>query len=179
MTKTLPFQGIFYDQLSLSNFIDVENHTLGFYLGRTWDTDFFTKFLDCNLPSKLSIRYNLWTLASNREYHPPKGKISLSTQLVDLGGGEKRTKGALMWKTAANTEGRASFGFQIDRLIALGQLHDTRLYGRVDIRKSNSCQQWQTTSSFGLDQRVRMLGTMLGFRIGATPEGQLVTELKL
>jgi hypothetical protein len=79
----------------------------------------------------------------------------------------------------ANTEGNSAYGFEIDRLVALGKLHDTRLYGNVDIRKKNSSQQWQTTSSFGWDQRIRIFGTSLGFRIGATPEGQVVSELKL
>ncbi|GJD08102.1 hypothetical protein Gasu2_24120 [Galdieria sulphuraria] len=155
--QRLPLEGILYDQLSLANFVDVESHALCFYLRRTWNTDFFTKFFDCQLPSKVSIGYKLLKLShlSRLEYQP-KGKISLSTQLVDLGGGEKRTKGALMWKALANTEGHTSHGFQIDRLIALGQFHDTRLYGNVDIH-----------------QRVRLFGTVLGFRVGATPEGQL------
>ncbi|GJQ13428.1 hypothetical protein GpartN1_g5219.t1 [Galdieria partita] len=177
---SFPLEGILYDQLSLANFVDVENHWLCFYLRRSWNTDFFTKFFDCHLPSKVSIGYKLLNLSNfSRLEYQPKGKISLSTQLVDLSGGEKRTKGALMWKATANTEGESSYGFQIDRLIALGQFHDTRLYGNVDIRKTHSCQQWQTKSSFGVDQRVRLFGTALGFRMGATPEGQLVSELKL
>lgn len=94
--QRLPLEGILYDRLSLSNFIDVEDRALCFYLSRSWSTDFFTQFLNYQLPSKVSISYRIWTLSNfSKLKYQPKGKISLSTQLVDLGGGEKRTRGAL------------------------------------------------------------------------------------
>jgi hypothetical protein len=95
--RSSPLEGILYDKWSLANFVDLEHHNLIFALRRSWNTDFFTKFFDVQLPSKVSISYQLLTFSnlSNLVTYQPKGKVSLSTQLVDLGGGEKRTQGAL------------------------------------------------------------------------------------
>eukprot|EP00871_Galdieria_phlegrea_P005587 jgi/Galph1/6029/GphlegSOOS_G4715.1 len=174
-----PLEGHLYDQLTVANFVDLESHTLGFYLKRSWNSEFFSKFCSQDLPTKVSLGCKLVSLADSKIRFEPVGKFSVSTKIVDLGGGEKRTKGALWMKGMANTEGRSSYGFEIDRLVALGNMHDTRFYGNVDIRKTNTCLQWRTRSSFGLDQQIPIFGNFVGFRLGMTPDGEFVSQLKL
>lgn len=178
--RSLPFEGQLYDEISLSNFIDMDNYKLTASLSKSIPVNALSTMLDADLPAKVTLSGKLGTFWLDEVDVAPVGRIGLNVRLLDLGASDSRQKGFLRFKASARTDGRFDHGFEIDRKIELFSLPNTTLYGNVTYKTSNKSDgEWKTMSSFGVHQDFRVAGVKLAARIGLTPEGDFVYDLKL
>lgn len=175
----LPGEGVVYDQITLSNFIDMDRYNLTATLSKSVPVNTLSTLLDADLPAKVTVMGKLGTLGAEGFEFNPTARASLSVRLLDLGS-DSRQKGFLRFKASARTDGRRDHGFEVDRKVELFSLPSTTLYGNVLYKTSNkSSGEWKTVSSFGLHQDFRVAGIKFAGRVGVTPEGQFVYDLKL
>lgn len=175
----LPLEGRLYDSLSLTNFVDVENHALTASISKTVSCNTLSDVLDADLPARLTLTAKPGTLSVDGPKWQPAGKLGLSVRLLDLGTSDDRQKGYLKLKMALRTDGRRDHGFEIDRKVQLFGLDNTTVYGNATYKTNNKADEWKTTSSFGLHQDFRLGGISFAGRVGLTPEGDFVYDLKL
>lgn len=179
--RSLPFEGQLYDEISFSNFIDMDNYKLTASLSKSVPVNTLSNMLDADLPAKVTLSGKLGTFWLDEVDVAPVGRIGLNVRLLDLGASDSRQKGFLRFKASARTDGRCDHGFEIDRKVELFSLPNTTLYGNVTYKTSNKSEDgaWKTMSSFGLHQDFRLAGIKLAARVGLTPEGDFVYDLKL
>lgn len=176
----LPLEGKLYDKITLANFVDMDNYKLTASLTKTIPINAVSNLLDADLPAKISFSGKPGSLDQDGFEVKPVGRIGFNVRLLDLGASDSRQKGFLRFKASARTDGRRDHGFEIDRKIELFSLPDTTLYGNVVYKTNNKSNgEWKTTSSFGLHQDFRVAGYKLAARIGLTPEGVFVYDLRL
>lgn len=175
----LPGEGVVYDRIGFSNFFDLNKHSLTATLAKSVHLNTFSKVFDADLPAKAELSGKLGTLGIDGFNVCPKARISLSIRLLDLGS-DSRHKGYLRSKSSAGTDGRLNQSFEIDRKVELFGLPNTSLYGNVTHKISNRRNngEWRTVSSFGLHQNFLILGFKFSGRVGLTPEGRIVFDLK-
>lgn len=175
----LPGEGVVYDEITLSNFVDMDKYNLTATLSKSIPVSTLSTLLDADLPTKVAITGKLGTLGVEGFKVNPMARASLSVRLLDLSS-DSRQKGFFRFKASARTDGRRDHGFELDRRIELFSLPNTTLYGNVLYKTSTKSNgAWKTISSFGLHQDFRMAGIKFSGRIGLTPEGQFVYDLKL
>lgn len=175
----LPGEGVVYDHITLSNFVDMDKYNLTATLSKSVPVNTLSTLLDADLPAKVTVMGKLGTLGAEGFVFNPTARASLSIRLLDLGC-DSRQKGYLRFKASARSDGRRDHGFEIDRKVEIFSLPNTTLYGNVLYKTSNKSEgEWKTISSFGLHQDFRISGIKFAGRVGFTPEGQFVYDLKL
>lgn len=178
--RKLPLEGQLYDPITLTNFIDMNDYKLTATLQKSVPSNALSRLLDADLPAKVTLSAKLGTLWLEGPTMQPVGKVSLAVRLLDLGTSDSRQKGFLKFKANARTNGKTDHGFEIDRKVQLFNLPNTTLYGNVSYRTTNKSEgEWKTVSSFGLHQDFKLGGIRFAGRIGMTPEGGYVYDLKL
>lgn len=178
--RRLPLEGQLYDPVTLSNFIDLDKYKLTASLSKSIAVNALSTVLDADLPAKVTVSGKLGTAWMDGVKMEPVGRVGLNVRLLDLGASDSRQKGYLRFKASARTDGRRDHGFEIDRKVELFSLPNTTLYGNVSYKTTNKSRgEWKTTSSFGLHQDMRFGGLKFAARIGLTPEGDFVYDLKL
>lgn len=176
----LPGEGTFYDPISLSNFVDLEKTKLTASISKSFRSNVLSKLLDVDLPAKLSLGGRVGHLWLDGFKMDPVAKAALSVRLLDLGASDSRQGGFLRFKAGRDTTGYAGHGFEIDRRISVLSLPSTTLYGNVQYKTNNrNVGVWKTSSSFGLHQDFRIAGLRFAARVGMTPEGEYVYDLRL
>lgn len=180
--KRFPFEGVLYDNIGLTNFLDIDKYQLMMSLNKSIPLNKLSTLLDADLPAKISLSGKLGTFGSDGLKMGPLARIGFNLRLLDLGASDTRQKGFLRFKASARTDGRIDHGFEIDRKAEiLPSMPQTMLYGNVMYKTSNRNVngEWKTVSSFGLHQDFRLFGIKLAARAGLTPEGKFVYDLKL
>lgn len=178
--NTLPFEGKLYDEVTISNFVDIDKYKLTAQLSKSIPSNVISNLLDADLPAKLTLSAKVGTLWFDGVECDPIGKAAVSVRLLDLGASDSRQMGFLKFKAAAKTNGKAEHGFEIDRRVQLFDMTTTTLYGNVLYNTTNKSEgEWKTTSSFGIHQDFNVRGFKFGARIGMTPEGEFVSDLRL
>jgi hypothetical protein len=176
----LPGEGTIYDQIGISNFVDLEKNKLTASVTKSIRSNALSNLLDADLPMKLTLGGKLGHAWLDGVEYSPVGKLGLTIQLLDLGGSDTRQGGFLRFKANTRTNGRTDHGFEIDRKVALFNLRHTTLYGNVSYRTSNRTRGvWKTVSSFGVHQAFKVAGVKCAARVGMTPEGEFVYDLRL
>jgi hypothetical protein len=176
----LPGEGTIYDQIGISNFVDLEKNKLTASITKSVRSNALSNLLDADLPMKLAVGGKLGYAWFDGVEFSPVGKLGLTIRLLDLGGSDTRQAGFLRFKANTRTNGRTDHGFEIDRKVAVMNLRHTTLYGNVSYRTSNRTSGvWKTTSSFGLHQAFKIAGVKCAARIGMTPDGEFVYDLRL
>lgn len=182
MCKRFPFEGVLYDDIGPTNFVDIDKYQLMMSLQKSIPLNKLSTLLDTDLPAKVSLSGKLCTFGSDGLKMNPLARIGFNLRLLDLGASDTRQKGFLRFKASARTDGRIDHGFEIDRKAEiLPSMPQTMLYGNVMYKTSNRNVngEWKTVSSFGLHQDFRLFGIKLAARAGLTPEGKFVYDLKL
>lgn len=178
--RSLPFEGTLYDDISISNFIDMDQYNLTASLTKSVPINALSTMLDADLPAMVAVSGKLGNLCVDGLQVRPLARVSFNVRLLDLGASDSRQKGYLRFKASARTDGRCDHGFEIDRKVELFSLPDTTLYGNVSYKTTNNADaEWKTNSSFGIHQDFRVAGIKVGARLGFTPEGHFVYDLKL
>lgn len=178
--RKLPFEGDLYDRISVTNFIDMDKYKLTASLTKSFPINVLSTVLDADLPAKVSLTGKVGTLGVDGLDLTPIGRVGFNVRLLDLGASDSRQKGFLRYRAAARTDGRRDYGFEIDRKIELFSLPNTTLYGNVIYKTSNKTNgDWKTISSFGLNHDFRISGYRITARVGLTPEGDFVYDLRL
>lgn len=176
----LPLEGKLYDQIGLTNFVDLEKYKLTASLSKSIPSNILSNMLDADLPAKVTFSGKLGTLWFDEAKFEPVGRVALNVRLLDLGASDSKQKGHLRFKASARTNGRRDHGFEIDRKVQIFGLPKTTLYGNVGYKTTNKSNgAWKTTSSFGLHQEFAVAGVKLAGRLGLTPEGDVVYDLRL
>jgi len=178
----LPFEGDLYDVIGLGNFVDLEKTKLIASLGKSFKSSALSKLFDVDLPAKLSLGARFASLGPDDGLKwQPVGKAALSIRLLDLGASDQRQTGFLRFKAAAYTNGNTHHGFEIDRKISLLNLPSTTLYGNVAYKTNNHHSKgvWKSVSSFGFHQDFKLAPLRFAARIGMTPEGKPVFDVRL
>jgi hypothetical protein len=176
----LPGEGFVYDSIGISNFIDLEKMKLTASLGKSITSNALSNVLYADLPTKVTVSGNLGNAWYGGLNFNPIGKVAVSVRLLDLGSPDLRQAGHLRFKAATRTNGRSDHGFDVDRKVGVMDLRDTMLYGNVAYRTNNLAKgEWKTTSSFGLHQVFRFGGVKFAARVGMTPEGEFVYDIRL
>lgn len=178
--RSLPGEGTLYDRISIGNFVDLEKNKLTASLSKSFRSNALSNLLDADLPAKITLGGklgNLWMDGLNFE---PVGKLGISVRLLDLGASDARQAGFLRFKATTRTNGKADHGFEIDRRISLFNMRMTTLYGNVAYHTTNRSKGvWKTSSSFGIHQDFKIGGVSFAGRIGMTPDGEYVYDIKL
>lgn len=179
-TLGLPGEGLLYDALDVSNIFDLGETKFTAAAHKSFRIDVLSRLLDVDMPARLVLGGRLGTLWSDGPKYEPIGKASVSVRILDLGG-SKQERGWLKWKGVAKTNGRMTHGFEIERCVTLGNLKGTNLYGNVSYVTSNRLSKgvWSSSSSFGIDQGFKLWGLHFNARVGLTPEGKPVYDLRL
>ncbi len=176
----LPGEGTLYDRIGVANFVDLEKNKLTASLSKSFRSNAFSKLLDVDLPAKLTIGGRIGTLWFEGFRIAPVAKMALSVRLLDLGASDSRQAGFLRFKAATRTNGRSDHGFEIDRKISMFNMPSTTLYGNVAYKTNNRANGiWKSSSSFGIHQDFRFGGFKFAARVGMTPEGEYVYDLRL
>jgi hypothetical protein len=176
----LPGEGTVYDRITVSNFIDLEKNKLTASLSKSVRLNVFSRLLDADLPTKLTVGGKLGNAWIDGFNFNPVARLGLTIRLLDLGASDSRQAGFLRFKASVRTNGREDHGFEVDRKVAIFNLRQTTLYGNVAYRTHNRANgTWRTASSFGIHQAVRFAGISFAGRIGMTPEGNFVYDLRL
>lgn len=176
----LPGEGRLFDPIGIGNFLDLDKNKFTAGLNKTFRSNILSNIFDVDLPAKLTFGGKLGTLWLEGLNVSPVGKASLSVQLLDLGASDSRQSGWLRYKASVRTNGRADHGFEIDRRISVLNMQYTTLYGNVNYKTSNKAGgAWKSTSSFGVHQDFRLAGLRFAARVGMTPEGEYVGDLRL
>lgn len=176
----LPGEGSFYDLIGINNFVDLEKMKLTASVSKTFKSDALSTLLCADLPVKITAGGKLGNAWYDGASFNPIGKLALSVRLLDLSSPDSRQGGHLRFKAATRTNGRADHGFEIDRKVSVMDLRNTMLYGNVAYRTNNRAKgEWKTTSSFGLHQSIRFAGVNFAARVGMTPEGEFVYDIRL
>lgn len=176
----LPFEGQLYDNITFSNFLDLDKYKLTAKISKSIPSNLLSNLLDADLPAKLTLSGTAGTLWLDGAQFNPVGKASLNIRLLDLGASDSRQKGFLRFKAAIRTNGKRDHGFEIDRKVQLFNMTATTLYGNVMYKTTNKSNgEWKTTSSFGVHQDFKMAGVKFAARFGLTPEGDFVYDLRL
>lgn len=176
---SLPLEGRLYDKLTLSNFVDLDAQSLTFQLNKTIPTSLLSTAFDADLPAKFLLSARPGTISQKGANFAPVAKASFNVRLLDLGTSESHQKGFLKFKYTIRSNGRRDHGFEIDRKLSLFGLPNTTLYGNVTYRTNSKTREWKTKSSFGIHQDVKVAGIKCTARIGLTPEGHSVVEIKI
>lgn len=178
--RNLPFEGQLYDNIGFSNFIDLDKYKLTAQISKSIPSNILSNLLDADLPAKLTFSGKAGTLWFDGAEFNPVGKASLNIRLLDLGASDSRQKGFLRFKASARTNGKRDHGFEIDRKVQLFNMTATTLYGNVVYKTTNKSDgEWKTTSSFGIHQDFKMAGVKFAARLGLTPDGDFVYDLRL
>lgn len=176
----LPGEGVLFDHISIGNFIDLEKMKLTASLSKTVRSNALSRLLSADLPVKVTAGGKLGNAWYDGASFNPIGKLALSVRLLDLSSPDSRQGGHLQFKATTRTNGRADHGFEIDRKVSIMDLRSSFLYGNVAYRTNNRAKgEWKTTSSFGLHQSVRFAGFKFAARVGMTPEGEFVYDIRL
>jgi hypothetical protein len=177
----LPGEGHIFDRITVGNFIDLEKNKLTASISKSFRSNVLSRLLDADLPARLTASGKLGNIWVDGMTFSPVAKLALTIRLLDLGGAsDSRQVGFLRFKAAARTNGRADSGLEIDRRVAIFNLRHTTLYGNVAYKTNNRANgAWRTVSSFGIHQAVRIAGISFAGRIGMTPEGDFVYDLRL
>lgn len=176
----LPFEGQLYDNISFSNFLDLDKLKFTAQIAKSIPSNLLSNLLDADLPAKVTISGNAGTVGADGAQFNPVGKAALNIRLLDLGASDSRQKGFLRFKASARTNGRRDHGFEIDRKVQLFNMAATTLYGNVVYKTTNKSQgEWKTTSSFGVHQDFKIAGIKFAARLGLTPDGDFVYDLRL
>lgn len=176
---SLPFQGRLYDKLTLSNFVDLDAQSLTFQLNKTIPTSLLSTAFDADLPAKFVLSARPGAISQKGANFAPLAKASFNVRLLDLGTTDSHQKGFLKFKYTIRSNGRRDHGFEIDRKLSLFGLPSTTLYGNVTYRTNNKAREWKTKSSFGLHQDFKFAGIKCAARVGLTPEGHSVVDIKI
>lgn len=176
----LPGEGKLFDPIGLGNFVDLEKNKLTAALNKTFRIDVLSKLFDVELPAKLSLGGKLGTFWADGLNMNPIGKVGLSVQLLDLGAADSRQSGWLKYKATMRTNGKMGHGFEIDRRVSILNMQNTTLYGKVTYNTNNKANgEWKSGSDFGIHQDFRLMGVRFAARVGMTPEGKYVYDLRL
>lgn len=177
---TFPFEGKLFDDITISNFVDLDKYKFTAQLSKSLPSNALSNLLDADLPVKLTATAKLGTIWFDGVECEPVGKVAANVRLLDLGASDSRQKGFLKFKAAARTNGKADHGFEIDRKVQLFNMSSTTLYGNVLYRTTNKSEgEWKTSSSFGIHQDFNIKGYKFAARVGLTPEGDFVSDLRL
>lgn len=175
-----PGEGTVYDHISVGNFIDLERMKLTASLSKSFKSNALSTLLCADLPVKMTVGGKLGNAWYDGVSFNPIGKFALSVRLLDLSSPDSRQAGHLDFKAATRTNGRTDHGFEIDRKVSIMDFRNTMIYGNVAYRTNNRAKgEWKTTSSFGLHQAVRFAGFKFAARMGMTPEGEFVYDVRL
>lgn len=179
--RHLPLEGYLYDPITVTNFIDLDKYKAQAALSKSIPFDNLSRLLDADLPIKVTLSAKLGTLGPNDGLKfNPIARAGFNLRLLDLGASDARQRGYLRFKAAVRSDGRCDHGFEIDRKIEVFSWQNTMLYGNVIHKTSNrSHGEWKTHSSFGVHQDIRLAGVKFAARLGLTPEGNVVYDLKL
>lgn len=175
-TRRLPLSGVLYDPISISNFVDLDSRSLTASLSKTFRSSLLTDITSVALPVRLSLgaRLGLASTALGVSY-APLAKASLAVRLLDVGG--DGDTGFVRARAGAKSDGRASWGFEVDRKVALVGL--TSVYGNILYgTKLGAKGAWTSVSSVGLHQKFRWAGFRFAASVGVTPEGKFVSDIK-
>jgi hypothetical protein len=176
----LPGEGKIYDRIGIANFIDLEKMKLTASISKSIRSNALSSLLYADLPAKVTIGGRLGNAWYDGVTFNPVGKVALSVRLLDLSSPDLRQEGFLRFKAATRTNGHADHGFEVDRKVSVLNLRSTTIYGNVAYRTNNRANGvWKTSSSFGLHQAVRFAGIKCAARVGVTPEGELVYDVRL
>lgn len=176
----LPFEGQLYDDISFSNFLDLDNLKLTAQISKSIPSNVLSNLLDADLPAKCTFSANAGTVGPDGAHFNPVGKAALNIRLLDLGASDSSQKGFLRFKASARTNGRRDHGFEIDRKVQLFNMSATTLYGNVVYKTTNKSKgEWKTKSSFGLHQDMKIGAVKFAARLGLTPDGDFVYDLRL
>lgn len=179
-TGMLPGEGTLYDEIGVGNFVDLEKIKFTASLNKSFRSNALSNLLDADLPAKFTVGGKLGTLWFDGANFEPVGKVAVTVRLLDLGASDSRQAGYLRFKAATRTNGKSDHGFEIDRKISFFNMQNTTLYGNVAYRTDNrSNGVWKTSSSFGVHQNFRFAGVKFAARVGMTPDGEYVYDLKL
>lgn len=177
--RSLPYEGRLYDPPSLGNVVDLERQALTLQLSKTLRSSFLSSAFDSDLPAKLVLTLRGATVDRNGAALAPAARAALSLRLLDLGSADARQAGFLKFKLALHSERPRSHGFEIERRVALFGLPRTSLYGNIVYRTNAAVKAWTTRSSFGVHHDLRFAGVKCAARVGLTPDGRTVFDLKL
>lgn len=179
-SRGLPGEGTVYDHIGIANFIDLEKNKLTASISKSFRTNILSRWLDSEMPSKITVGGKLGNVWLDGFEYKPVGKVAMTVQLLDLGATDSRQTGFLRFKAATRTNGLADAGFEVDRKVAVLNFPSTCVYGNVSYRTTNrSSGNWKTSSSFGIHQAFRFAGLRCAVRAGMTPEGEFVYDLRL
>lgn len=176
----LPGEGKLYDPVGIGNFLDLEKNKLTASLSKSFKSNILSRMLDADLPTKVTFGGKLGHLWVDGFNFNPIGKVGLTIRLLDLGASDSRQAGFLRFKAAARTNGKTDHGFEIDRRVAVFNLPSTTLYGNVTYKTNNKAEGvWKSNSSFGVHQDFKVGALRFAGRLGMTPEGNAVYDLRL
>lgn len=178
--SSLPLEGSLYDTLGVSNFIDLEKYKLTAQVSKSIPSNVLSNWFDADLPAKVTFSAKAGTLWFDGCDWNPVGKAALNIRLLDLGASDSKQKGHLRFKASMRTNGKRDHGFEIDRRVQFFNLSATTLYGNVNYKTTNKSNGvWKTTSSFGVHQELKLGGVKFAARLGVTPDGEFVSDLRL
>lgn len=177
----LPGEGRLYDRIGIGNFVDLEQNKFTAAINKSFKSDLLSHLLDVDLPAKITLNGKLGSFWLDGLKIDPTAKASLSVRLLDLGASDSRQTGFLRFKASARTSGKTDHGFEIDRKVSVHHnMPNTTVYGNVSYKTNNREKGlWKSTSSFGIHQDIKFSGMRFAARLGMTPEGAFVYDLRL
>ncbi len=177
---SLPGEGRVYDPIGLGNFVDLEKNKFTASLNKSFKSNLLSRLLDVDLPAKITLGGKLGSLWLDGLRIDPIAKATLSVRLLDLGASDSRQTGFLRFKASARTNGKTDHGFEIDRKVSVLNMPNTTFYGNVTYKTNNREKGvWKSTSSFGIHHDFKFSGLRFAGRLGMTPEGNTVYDLRL
>lgn len=178
---SLPGEGNLYDVIGLGNFVDLEKTKLIASIQKSFKSSQLSRLFDVDLPAKVTFGARFASLGADDGLKwAPIGKAALSIRLLDLGASDDRQTGFVRFKAAAFTNKKTHHGFEIDRKISLLNLPSTTLYGNVSYKTNNQSKGvWKSVSSFGFHQDFKLPALRFAARVGMTPEGKPVFDVRL
>ncbi|GAB0492683.1 hypothetical protein MMPV_003951 [Pyropia vietnamensis] len=180
----LPGEGVWYDRIGASNFVDLSTKSLGLNVGKSWSGGVLSRLSGVDLPARVTVGGKLASLDLKGAAVNPVGKAAISVRLLDLSGpsAEPRNGGSLKFKAATRTNGKNDHAFVLDRTVAVGggALSSTAAYGNIKYgSKDGTRDGWRTDASVGLEQRLVTGGFKWAVRGGVTSTGEFVYDLML
>mmetsp|Transcript_7 Transcript_7/g.13 ORF Transcript_7/g.13 Transcript_7/m.13 type:complete len:247 (-) Transcript_7:1240-1980(-) len=176
----LPFEGVLYDKLTLSNFVDLEAKKLGFSISKSAKTDALSELFTVELPTKVQLMYKFGTLWTDGWKSLMRARLSVNVRLLNLSGEGRSNTGAMLLKWSKRSDGYVSYGWEIERKMMVWNRTNTRLYGKVAHSTNSRLRaKWRLSSVFGVEQTVKLFGFRLTIRAGLTPEGKFESSFRI
>mmetsp|Transcript_11834 Transcript_11834/g.25672 ORF Transcript_11834/g.25672 Transcript_11834/m.25672 type:complete len:221 (+) Transcript_11834:58-720(+) len=184
----LPWEGVLFDPVGISNFVDTDKRKFAFSLSKTVRSRALSNITQSDLPAKVQLAYKFGTLWTEGWKSVMQARLSASVRLLNLSGpGSSANSGHLMlkWSTRSDKSkkykwGYQTYGWEIVRKVPILPTLDTRLFGRVaHSTSSGNNGRWRLKSLFGIEQPVKVLGFTVNLRAGMSPEGEIMADIQI